>query len=94
MSRTVWNYSEARQNLKSLMDQAVDDRIPITITRKSGEPVVVVAQSEFNAMQETLHLLRTPANAARLLESLAQIEANALVEVVSTDETIQGPPPK
>ena len=40
MPNTVCNYSEARRKLKSLMDQAVDDRTPITITRKSGEPVV------------------------------------------------------
>ena len=45
MPNTVCNYSEARRKLKSLMDQAVDDRTPITITRKSGEPVVLVAQS-------------------------------------------------
>ena len=94
MPNTVCNYSEARRKLKSLMDQAVDDRTPITITRKSGEPVVLVAQSEFNAMEETLHLLRTPANASRLLESLAQVEGNSLVEVVSTRESIQVPPPK
>ncbi len=92
MSNTVCNYSEARRRLKSLMDQAVDDRIPIIITRKSGEPVVLVAQSEYNAMEETLQLLRTPANAARLLESLAQVEADALVKVVSTGESIQVPP--
>ena len=94
MPKTVCNYSQARRKLKSLMDQAVDDRTPITITRRSGEPVVLVAQSEFNAMEETLHLLRTPANAARLLESLAQVEANSLVEVVSTDDSIQVPTPK
>ena len=94
MTNTVCNYSEARRKLKSLMDQAVDDRIPITITRRSGEPVVLVALSEFNAMEETLHLLRTPANAARLLDSLAQVEANSLVEVVSTGESIQVPQPE
>ena len=94
MTNIVCNYSEARRKLKSLMDQAVNDRIPITITRRSGEPVVLVSQSEFNAMEETLQLLRTPANAARLLESLAQVEADALVEVVSTGESIQVPQPE
>ncbi len=54
MTNIVCNYTEARRKLKSLMEQAVDDRIPITITRRSGDPVVLVAQSVFKAMEETL----------------------------------------
>ena len=78
----IANYTEARRNLGSLMDAVNDDRVPVIITRKTGAPVVMMARSEYDATMETLHLLRSPRNAARLREAIADVEAG---EVVSAD---------
>ncbi len=85
----VWSYSETRQNLKRVMDKVVEDRIPISITRRRGESVIMMAQSEYDALMETLHLLRSPTNAQRLLASVAQIEAGSIIEAELTDDVIQ-----
>ncbi|HYC05329.1 MAG TPA: type II toxin-antitoxin system Phd/YefM family antitoxin [Azospirillaceae bacterium] len=76
----IVSYSHARQNLSSLMDKVTEDRAPVTVTRKGAEPVVVVSQSEWNSIQETLYLLSNPANAAHLRRSIAQLEAGDTVE--------------
>ena len=76
--RTV-NYTEARRNLGSLMDAVTEDRVPVIITRKAGDPVVMMARSEYDATMETLHLLRSPRNAARLREAIADVEAGEMV---------------
>lgn len=69
------SYSEARENLKSVIDKVVADRAPIAITRQRGEGAVLVSESEWASIEETLYLLRSPANAKRLLESIAELEA-------------------
>ncbi|MDX2224223.1 MAG: type II toxin-antitoxin system prevent-host-death family antitoxin [Rhodospirillaceae bacterium] len=71
---TVVTYTYARQHLAKVMDQAVKDRAPITVTRQGSDPVVVIAAGEFAAMEETLHLLSSPRNAKRLLDSIADAE--------------------
>ncbi len=71
----VMTYTAARANLKDLMDRAIDDREEIAITRRGGEAVVVVSLEEWNAIQETLHLLSTPANARALRGSIAELDA-------------------
>lgn len=75
----VANYTEARRNLGSLMDAVTEDRVPVIITRKAGDPVVMMARSEYDATMETLHLLRSPRNAARLREAIADVEAGEMV---------------
>jgi antitoxin YefM len=70
----VVTYTYARQNLARIMDRAVKDRAPITVTRQGADPVVVIAADEFAAMEETLHLLSSPRNAKRLLDSIAEAE--------------------
>lgn len=72
--------SEARANLKAVLDRVVADRAPIAITRQRGEGVVMVSQSEWESIEETLYLLRSPANAKRLLESIAGLEAGLGIE--------------
>ncbi len=67
--------SKARANLKSVMDRVVADRVPVAITRQRGEGVVMVSASEWASIEETLYLLRSPKNAERLLESIAELEA-------------------
>lgn len=63
--------SQARKNLFPLIEQVNDDRQPVEITSKRGD-AVLMARADYDALQETAYLLRVPANAQRLLESLAQ----------------------
>jgi len=83
------NYTEFRQNLASHMDRVCDDREPLVVTRQRGRSVVVVAEEEFAGMMETIHLSRSPANAARLARSIADADAGRLVEhdVVEPDRS-------
>lgn len=72
--RTV-TYSEARDNLKAVLDSAADDRAPIMITRQRGENVVLISASEWAGMEETLHLMASPANAKHLMEGIKELDA-------------------
>ena len=71
----ITNYTEARQNLKSLMDSVTEDRVPVVITRTTGDPVVMLSKAEYDATMETFHLLRSPRNAERLRAAIADVEA-------------------
>ncbi len=66
--------SEARKNLFPLIEQVNDDRAPIEITSRRGD-AVLISRAEYDALLETAHLLRVPANAKRLIESLQQSRA-------------------
>jgi antitoxin YefM len=72
--RTV-TYSEAQENLKAVLDKLVADRAPVMITRQRGENVVMISASEWAGMEETLHLMASPANAKRLLDGIARLDA-------------------
>lgn len=81
----VLNYSETRSNLKDVMDRVVESHTPVVVARKRGEAVVMVSLADWNAMEETLHLLSNPRNAIRLDEAVRQLDAGkgterALVE--------------
>jgi antitoxin YefM len=67
------NYSEARKNLASLMDSVCNDSEVVVITRRKARPAVLMSLDEYNSIQETAYLLRNPANAGRLLESIADM---------------------
>ena len=69
------SYTTARANLASTMEKVCNDHAPIIITRKSESPVVMISLEDYEAMEETTYLLRSPANARRLLESIAELEA-------------------
>lgn len=71
----VLSYSDTRANLKEVMDRVVDDRAPVVITRQKAESVVMVSLSDWRTMEETLHLLSSPANAERLRKSIVQLDA-------------------
>jgi antitoxin YefM len=66
--------SEARKNLFPLIEQVNDDRTPIEITSRRGD-AVLLSRADYDALEETAHLLRVPANAKRLLESLQQAQS-------------------
>ena len=74
------SYTAARANLAKTMEKVCDDHAPVIITRKSESPVVMMSLDDYEAMQETTYLLRSPANARALLESIAELEAGNGVE--------------
>jgi antitoxin YefM len=69
------NFTEFRQNLASHMDAVCDSRAPLVVTRQKGPSVVVISEEEYEGMQETIHLLRSPQNAEHLLKSIAALDA-------------------
>lgn len=70
------SFSETRANLKAVMDRVVADKIALTVTRARGqENVVMISESEWASIEETLHLLSSPKNADRLLASVRGLEA-------------------
>ena len=72
---TSISYSEARERLASVWDQAVSTREPVVIDRRGHESVVLVPAAEWEGLMETAHLLRSPANARRLLAALHRLES-------------------
>ncbi|MBZ9560258.1 MULTISPECIES: type II toxin-antitoxin system prevent-host-death family antitoxin [unclassified Modicisalibacter] len=68
------SYTAARSHLAKTMQQVCDDHTPITITRSKAPSVVMMSLEDYEALQETAYLLRSPKNARRLLESIAQLE--------------------
>jgi antitoxin YefM len=71
--------SEARKNLFPLIEQVNQDRTPVEITSKRGV-AVLISIDDYRALEETAHLLRSPANVRRLLESLDQARAGTVEE--------------
>jgi len=67
-------YTAARQNLAKTMEKVCKDRSPVIVTRKSSESVVIMSLEEFEALEETAYLLRSPKNMRRLIKSIAQLE--------------------
>jgi antitoxin YefM len=74
------SYTAARQNLAKTMDRVCSNHEPIIITRNNEQSVVMIFLEDFNALEETAYLLRSPKNAKRLLESIAQLEAGGGTE--------------
>ena len=73
------SYTELRQNLAAYMDRVCDDRAPLVVTRQNARSVVMISEEEYEGLIETVHLLKSPANAARLLRSIAEAEQGKLV---------------
>jgi antitoxin YefM len=76
----VITYTALRENLAKVMDEVCDAGSHVIVTRQNARPVVVMSYEEFRSWEETLHLLRSPANAARLMESIAELEAGRGLE--------------
>ena len=71
----VFTYTDARNNLKSVLDKVIDDVDVAFITRKEGGHAVVMGQDHYDSLMETLYLLSSPNNASRLNESISQLRA-------------------
>jgi len=68
------SYTSARSNLAKTMGQVCDDHAPVAITRKGQGAVVMMSMEDYQALEETAYLLRSPKNARRLIESVAELE--------------------
>ena len=73
-------YSTARANLAGVKNRVCEDHEPLIITRNGDQSVVMLSLDDYKALEETAYLLRTPANARRLLTSIAQLNAGQAVE--------------
>ena len=71
---TPVTFTEYRKNLARYMDRAYDDADAIVVTRQNKRAVVMMSLDDYNGLMETAHLLRSPANAKALMESIAQAE--------------------
>ncbi len=69
----VITFSEARNSLKQVIDRVVDDADVAVISRRDAPDAVVMSLDTFNSWMETVHLLKTPANAAHLVKSIQQL---------------------
>ena len=67
---TKTTYSNARQSFRALWDEVISTREPIFITRRGAENVALISADELSSVMETVHLLRSPENARRLLTAL------------------------
>jgi antitoxin YefM len=67
-------YTAARENLSSTINRVCEDEAPIVITRNRDQAVVMMSLAEYESLQETAYLLRSPANAKRLLKSIESLE--------------------
>jgi antitoxin YefM len=75
------SFNRFRRNPAKIMDEVAETDEPLTVTRANGQDVVILSAREYEAMKETLHLLRSRKNATRLRESLRQIDAGQMVEI-------------
>jgi antitoxin YefM len=80
------SYTELRSNLARYMEEVCDSRAPLHVTRQNARGVVMISEEEYEGLIETLHLLRHPSNAARLLRSIEDAEQGKLIEHDPTAE--------
>ena len=74
------SYTSARSNLAKTMEQVCDDHAPIAITSKGEGAVVMMSMDDYQALEETAYLLRSPKNTRRLIESIGELEGGQGIE--------------
>jgi len=81
------NYTTARKDLANAIDNVIDDKTPLVITKGSDRAVVMMSLDDWNAWQETMYLLRSPANAEQLLNAISDFDKgkNIVVKELITD---------
>ena len=67
-------YTQVRQNFAAVMNDVCDDHAPVIITRQRSEPVVLMSLADYNSIQETLYLMKSPANYAHLMQSIEEVK--------------------
>jgi antitoxin YefM len=82
----IVSFTEARNGLKALLDQVVNDADCAVITRRDSQDAVVMSLEYYNSLMETVHLLKSPANAAHLAESIAQYRQGQTAEHALLDD--------
>lgn len=70
------NYTESRARYAEVLDGVVNDREEVVITRAGHESVVIVSLDDYESLRETAYLMRSPANARRLLDAMERLEAD------------------
>jgi antitoxin YefM len=80
------SYTELRANLARYMEEVCDSRDALVVTRQNARSVVIMSEDEYEGLMETLHLLRGPANAARLLRSIEDADAGKVAEHALIDD--------
>ena len=73
-------FTDLRNNLATHLDRVENDRAELIVTRQGHEPTVIVSLADWEGMKETSYLLSSPANAERLLESIAELDAGKGIE--------------
>ena len=82
----VVSFTEARNRLKSVLDGVANDADCAVITRRDAKDAVVMSMDYYNSLMETVHLLKSPANAAHLAESIEQFKTGQVTERDMIDE--------
>ena len=82
----VVNFTEARNNLKSVLDKVVDDANVTIIARRDAPDAVVMSLDTYNSIMETAYLLKSPANAERLARSIGEHRSGQAVERALSDD--------
>jgi antitoxin YefM len=72
------SYSELRNKLASYMDEVCDSHAPLLVTRQNARSVVIMSEQDYDGLMETVHLLKSPANAVRLLRSIKEADRGKL----------------
>jgi antitoxin YefM len=88
------SYSELRNNLASCMEKVCDDRAPLVVTRQNARSVVIMSEQDYEGLMETVHLLKSPANAARLLRSIKDADRGKLKKRETVEPKKAGSPKK
>ena len=84
------SYTELRSNLAKYMDAVCDNRDVLHVTRQNARTVVMISEDEYQGMLETLHLLRDPANASRLMRSIDEADKGRTIEHDLIEKPLSG----
>lgn len=82
----IVNFTEARKNFKGVLDRVTNDADCTIVVRSGSDDAVIMSKAHYDSIMETLYLLRSPANAARLRQSIAAVEAGEIEEHDLIDE--------
>lgn len=80
-------YTESRARYAEVLDSVVNDREEVVITRAGHDPAVIVSLADYESLRETAYLMRSPANARRLLDAMERLEAGRgqVHDLIETD---------